>query len=554
MKPLHAVVLLLAAAALVGLLAWGGGEPAAPGLDVADGGPAGEDTDLRSADAASGDDAPDDGGPVLDTARPAGAARGPLVVRVLGIAGQPLPEVYVTLRPSARGAAMIGKAQPTDVRGELRFDDVPYDGSHQVAFFRSNPYSRNSTVWRELPAAAGAATVRAVTGPELVYRARTGVPWRVHVVHAETGQPVEDAFVRRTREDRWQHPGHAWLVTTPVGSEHGFRCEIRAPRHVLAWESPRLRAAISPFARSLHQVHPLRREVHVSLVPQAEGGGPVAARVHRIQVAGRSSKQLSWTRDAYGRLRIEGVPFLRGELVEVEVSRENGRGRDVFWGRIPEDAAGRLELPITLSDEEHVEEPNDGRMGLGGGSSSRFRHRTPLPDNRLEVVVLRRTGRPAVGVRVRTRWRAGVTDARGEALLTGVHAGEATVRVKEPGLLPLEQTIVMPPTGTKRIVLREGEGCELQVEVVDEAGMPLPFAELSVKTPSGVPWVDLDGDVQRLDMYTDHLGRRRLRHVEPGAVEIRAAWGSRARWVKLEALEAGGSQTVRLALARPRDP
>ena len=550
MKPRVALLLLLAAALVVGFLWSLRPDPPSPALDAVDGREAEGDA-LRSADAL-----PEEG-PSLEApaARGDEARRGPLVVRVIGITGKPLSKMYVTLRGTERGASMIGRAQPTDAMGELRFDDVPYDGSVEVEFFRRNPYvSERSQVWSVLHPLKGRSAKRTVTGPELVYYARSGLPLHVEIVDADTGVQLDGVRARAggargVQEDGWQSTAEPWLVVSKVGDKRGFNVEVDVPKHRVAFDPAQHWTAISPFARSLRLVHPLRREVHVAVHPEDQEGAAVAAKITGIRAAGRYLARDGWSKDAYGRLRVHGVPFMPGELVHVSVCRENGNGATTLLGRIPSDAAARLELPVVLTDEEPFVGPdNNSTIGIGGSASSSFRHRRPPPQNRLEVTVLRRTGKPAAGVVVSTEWRTATTDERGRVVIDGVNETTATVRARAPGLLPLVGTVEMPRKGTVKITLREQPGAEVLLEVVDGAGTPLPYARVEVSVSSRVPWVDLEGEVQRIDPYTDHLGRRSLRNLETGHVTLRVSWGARNAKIELANLTSGESRAVRAVL------
>jgi len=75
--------------------------------------------------------------------------------------------------------------------------------------------------------------------------------------------------------------------------------------------------------------------------------------------------------------------------------------------------------------------------------------------------------------------------------------------------------------------LREQLGATIDVFVQDERGDGVPFAELSVKQPSGEDWIDLVDGVQRLDRFVSARGWRELQNVEPGEVEIEAVYADR---------------------------
>ena len=78
-----------------------------------------------------------------------------------------------------------------------------------------------------------------------------------------------------------------------------------------------------------------------------------------------------------------------------------------------------------------------------------------------------------------------------------------------------------------RAAPRKSDGGHLRVRVVGRAGNPLPCARLQVAMPNGqspTSWDESGPQVQRMDDFTDHRGRRLYRHVAPGAVAVRAAW------------------------------
>ena len=89
-----------------------------------------------------------------------------------------------------------------------------------------------------------------------------------------------------------------------------------------------------------------------------------------------------------------------------------------------------------------------------------------------------------------------------------------------PAIQPAEVT----KAGFPEVEVREPLGGALDVLVVTEDGRPVPHARLDVDQPSGEPWIDLEGGVQRIDDFTDEAGRRSLRRVEPGAVVVHASW------------------------------
>ena len=90
---------------------------------------------------------------------------------------------------------------------------------------------------------------------------------------------------------------------------------------------------------------------------------------------------------------------------------------------------------------------------------------------------------------------------------------------------------------TTTIELDAPHGGAVDVQVVDEEGRGLPFAKVYIKQESGLRHSDVEGDVQRVDPFTDHAGRRTLHGVEAGEVEITAVYGTRKAKVKVRVYE-----------------
>src|SRR6185503_2300122 len=101
-----------------------------------------------------------------------------------------------------------------------------------------------------------------------------------------------------------------------------------------------------------------------------------------------------------------------------------------------------------------------------------------------------------------------------------------------PGRFAATAEVQVAVDRENEVTLREPRGARLEVLVTDEQGNPRPCARLTV---SGKVFDVVDG-VQRVDLFTDHLGRRTLERVEPGVRTVSALWGSRR-----------GSQEVDLA-------
>ena len=153
------------------------------------------------------------------------------------------------------------------------------------------------------------------------------------------------------------------------------------------------------------------------------------------------------------------------------------------------------------------------------------------------------------------RWRSVELDADGRARAEDLVAGRYRVALHEAGLVSSSAVVDVAADAEATASLAESSGGSIDVLVVDGDGRPLPFASLDVgRLPWGLEWLDVsDEGVQRLDRFTDHLGRRALEHVEPGEVEVTVRWGSRSAKSKV-AVSDGDRAIARFVLPAPRPP
>jgi len=486
------------------------------------------------------------------------AERGPVRVLVTGAARTPLPGVYLRARGAPERTSDDGVIR-TDDRGLARFADLPYDGSVSVEFFRDKPEVRpGQFAWNPLDPLGGGDNKRVVTGRDVTYRAQTGVLMLVRLVAAETGSDVAGAQVRCVRSPAaskvWESAPRRFLIAPRIGRRWVVSFEAQPPAGWVAFERTWLSAVLSPYAREVEFVYPLRREVQVSVTPMEEEGGTARAEIQSLSVAGRTPADWSWKGDASGRLNVYGVPFLRNEVLELSVRRPDGTGFTKVRTVLPDHPAARLDLRVVLPKEDGLEGPSDnGAIGIGGGSSSSFSGpRHAQLDNAVLITVRRHNGLPAVNAPVTLGRLSGQrTDAKGQVRFERVQAGAQRVTVRQAGLLPLTRSVDVREKGTTRVDLREGSGGIIDLLVVDEQGRPLSYAAVRVKTPSGLAWVDLQGKRQRIDPFTDHLGHRRLTHVETGDLELTASWGSRRVSIGVDVKE-GETSSLRVILPAPR--
>ena len=563
---MRARVPLLLGLALVAFLGWvlgsdGEGRPGTLGpADPEPGAPA----DPHLLRASGGGREPAAGPQLRAPARSAAAsrARGPVRVRVEGPDGAPVYGAFVQLR---RGAGPDGvEGRSVDATGEAAFADVPYDGSARLLFYRADPViDERNTVHRPLPPLGGGRHERSVTGATLRYRAASGLWLDVEVVEAETGRVLPDT---RVRLGLWHDTSDGWIaapgplrVTAPVDGKARVSYEVAdVPGRARPLGPPLSPHVVSPYARRLRAVQPLRAEQRVVVLGVDEEGRAKPLVIHRVAFDAWPVSGWQAVPDAFDRMVLTGVPFLRGERLTVWGGPTQGPLADctepssVF---LPAQPAAEVQVRIVLPDVliEESEELEE-EMGIGGIRSGQHRWRRPStpPDTKVHVRVLRRDGSPAVGAAVDAgvgglAHTAARTDLQGRVTLRGVPPGARTITVRQIGLLPIEATVEVREGAPTHAVLREPAGGSLDICVLDPDKNPLPAARLQVATPSGLPWIDMHGTTQRIDPYTDHRGRRRLRDLEAGTHRVSVRWGSRST-TKTVVVTAGSVQPVEIVL------
>ncbi len=188
-----------------------------------------------------------------------------------------------------------------------------------------------------------------------------------------------------------------------------------------------------------------------------------------------------------------------------------------FTVRMPEDHVPRFEATVRIDRDRPRE------VGAGPALETPAA-RVPPRLGAVRVRVRRRDGSPAVGARV---WMDGarvrVCDAEGVATLHAVDVGRRSVSLADPLLVPTTVTVDVRFDETTELELVEPEPAMLDVNVVDAEGKGVPMARVEVRTPSGLPALDLVDGVLRLDPYTDEHGRRTFTRVEPGLVKVTAS-------------------------------
>ncbi len=481
--------------------------------------------------------------------------RGPVRVRVVGPGDDPVPGVRIGI---VAGRGSMPEPLFTDAQGYARLGPLPYDGSVELAVYAPEPWREGAFIPSLMEPRAGHPRTPLVTGPELLFRAQTGIAVDFTAVNAETGGSLAGTEVRcrkaLTEEGRgWTMAPRRFLMTPGIGRLTVMHWDVVPPKGWIAWDPHWVKTTISPYARALDFHYPVRREVDVAITPVDSEGTPVDARVRMALVAGRKP-QWSIKGDAYGRLRLHGVPFLRDEILDVTVCRKDLSGPARVRLPIPDQPGTPIDVQVTLPDDGEVSDIEFESIGIGGGAGGAFKGRMRYRkfDNALVVRVIRRNGEPAVGATVELAHHSARTDAHGRVRFRGIAPGVMDVQVRQPGLVPITRTVDIPQRGEAKKTLREGKGGIVDLAVVDDGGNSLSYAAFRVKTGYGAPWAYVDlQNRQRIDPFTDHLGRRRLHAIGPGDFTIDVSWGSRRKSVSLR-VEEGETRAVRVVLPRPR--
>lgn len=435
--------------------------------------------------------------------------------------------------------------------------------------------------------ASGASGSVAIRGPEARIEIGRGLPLRLVEQAASTGATLELApwavtpYVGQAgRRELRPLPMIAAHVAHGAQNRLGVALSERAG--FVRETGIDLNAYVSPLARELIAFVPQRPEAEVMLtVPE---GVPLRAGADwgvRYKVDGRSHGKASAHLDGFGRVTVRGVPFLPGQQVWLG-GKVKGYGHLSALGRFGTDAReplalegiwkpaapsrvaearaaehaakleamrAKLELSLAQVEREVDETSKDlltlevvqdakGRLRLidaRGGGEKILRGRIESEDKHLgkvRLLVRRPDGTPAAGAWARVGKSKATLSAQGTARFDALEPGTHQVQVMGAGATFTAQVVVTAGETTP-LELDAPVGGAVHVEVVDAEGRGLPFARVYVEQESGLAHADLEGDVQRVDPFTDHRGRRTFRGVEAGEVEITAVYGARKASVKV---------------------
>ena len=452
-------------------------------------------------------------------------------VRVLGVSGAPMPCLCAEARWPVAGSERGEEAHGTTGEdGWVELATVPRDGSARVG------------VRRESQCSCRCAMAHVVTGPELTIRLDHGLPATLHVVDAESGVGVEEVSARwgdGAARAAFLRPGRLERIHVSIGTH---------PPGYVAWDEASWVEGIGLWTQALTAVYPLRREAEVSVtVCDHAGHLEVEAHLDRITVASREAMDPRATVLGPGRFRLRGVPFLRGEPLTVHATAPYLLRPLAQTLPLPNHPADRTEMEIVLP-APGSQRPEEDSGGFGRRGPCR---RALAPESpgcgALDLHVLRHDGSPASHASVFVGRRQLTLDEDGRVSVNDLPLGTCCVRTSTIGLLPMEHGLELVKGETVQLELQESAGGAIDLRVTDVHGKPLPFATLSVKMPSGSLWVDEQDGVQRVDPFTDRLGRRRIQRVETGRVEVRARWGSRVGTTAVE-VEEGRAHDVTLVV------
>lgn len=422
--------------------------------------------------------------------------------------------------------------------------------------------------------------------PPLVLRAEEpepeGLPLHVRFIEAETGREVILPWrVRRPAKDGESgdlsrvfgvlRPETPRASPARPGEVAAFGLEIgeASAQRLVVWDARHWTTQVSIYATALEVVYPLRAEAQVRVVATDHKGASVQRfRVEGFRVAGQTvSDGVRSTPAADGR-RVRGVPYFRGQPLEVlaiPIPQDGDEAdleevhidcdlteepvtvgefdledlSDPDW--VPGGALGRARFPATPWEPLliRVRFPEDREHGVLWGFSRSFTcgsrcggGRRVRKTGHVEVTVLRRDGRPAEGAQVRLRGRTLRADARGVARFENVREGAARAELQEPGLVASGEAFDVKPGETVRATLREAQGGTLVVRVLAHDGEPAPCAAVALSR--WAHWAELKAGVQRLDPYSDERGVRVLERVPAGARRVTATWAGLSKTVPVQ--------------------
>lgn len=401
-------------------------------------------------------------------------------------------------------------------------------------------------------------------------------PVRTVFVDATTGRPVASA--------RWsdvppaQGLPWAWRYKAAAGASvqqtdsHPAAVESiggfapgsieRAEGYVVQRRDPP-RVRIAPRATAFVLIQPLDPELAVELtLVDADDRPDPRAQITEWRVGDAGGGRVRAEPLGGGTWRLRGVPFVAKARFEVWAARLTGddgknldapepmpveRERDPPWlaldlpERVPDRIVGRVLVgPWVISDHNETDNDLPFETSLGEGAD---RGQT------LRVEVVDRVGAPIPGVSVSAPSGTKPTDASGVVRFDGLPKGPVSIGAHDAGRVFGAASVEIVAGVEARLTVRELDGVTLDVSVVDADGDAVPFAEIHVREAhQPTEWADVSDDgEQRLDPFTDVLGRRTCARVTPGSVHVTATARGRLAKADVEVRD-GERRSLRLEL------
>jgi hypothetical protein len=436
------------------------------------------------------------------------------VLRILDSAGTPVSSVHVT---------GPGGPRLTDQRGEVAFPAG--DTATTVRFF-----DRDAERVVELRDPVTAVTldrlpllfVDAVDGttgaPLPLARVRIPSGGEGRVVSNDRGVPL--AILAN---------GHAVIfarVEPPPGygalANYGFTGPVASRVSRARWTIPLFPARDLVFVATDAQGRP----VEGARVVEATTSLPESKHPCDVTFAGEPAGK-------DGLVRMTGVPRLPFARLDVRIAKavEDETGTEWSGSKVGirlDEVEGTTPQSVVMTLRPVVGRGFGFNSG-GVGSVTRFDRGAPLA-----VRVIQRDGRPAAGVTVACNRLSQSTDADGVVRFAIAPSGSQVVRAFAHGFSPAVASVEV---GTQsEIVLHESEQRTVRVLVADEAGQPLPAAQVSascvdVPGPDGNPVAigcsiaQIDGAWEWLTPLTGRDGSLVL-CVPRGTIEYHAVLGA----------------------------
>ena len=482
----------------------------------------------------------------------------------LTVRAEPLPlrlEVLPTDRfdpPRGRKAGAL--PQPHDVRqvrrteeaGLAEFEDLPYDGSWGVRVGRLKfetlgvPFDTLDPTHYEVT-------------PITARRVRVVVPALPFRFQVQAGSNELAWFGIRPAFDGRCAARNEYLLALGRGGIGEFEVHVELSDHH-HWRPEVHRVAVSPGAQSLVYVPRLLREAKLFIRHPRGEPRSVRVTVNRLRIEDVSTS----FPDEAGWIRVHGVPFVPDATVEVENTR--WISKDVWasttFGTDPEaeeamQLRDRPDVVPMYEDESYpiprwAERPDvfgaqdDPRGTFRLIESDGGKSRAPL----VELRVQRPDGKPAIGANVRLQGKNLIADSVGRVVFTDVPPGEHVVDILGAG--PSWQARLSIEAVSRQIHhTRLPVPGTIDLQVVNRARNPLPYADVTVWQSSGLRWFDMKENEQRVDPYVGPDGRRRLHNVEPDAeIRLRVRYEGKERWLRTT-VASGQVRSLRVDMDAP---